>query len=165
MTAERFREPEGGPGLWRMPWLVRCPRCGEQAAMTDAQGTATLGCSRCGLVRTGPVELLADGLVSHRTASAVRWRRDRVPRSHWPRGTTETYELWLRRPCGGHVLWATNAEHLTYLQLYVAATLREGTHIPHQSLHHKLPTWMKTAKHREEVLRTIELLQERLTAA
>lgn len=133
--------------------------------MTGGAGATTLSCSRCGLVRTGPVELLADGMVSQRTARRGRWRRDRVPRMHWPGGTTETYELWLRRPCVGHVLWATNVDHLEYLQLYVGATLREGTHIPHQSLHHKLPTWMKTAKHREEVLRTIELLREQVAAA
>lgn len=89
---------------------------------------------------------------------AGRWRRDRSPRQHWPEGTVDVYDLRLRRPCAGHVLWATNLDHLAYLRDYVSADLREGSHVPNQRLHHVLPAWMKDAKHRDDVLRCIAQL-------
>lgn len=146
--------------MWRSPWLVRCPRCGERAAITDAPEVPTLSCNNCGLIRSGPVHLTTDGTVIQRTAPRGAWRRDRTPRAHWPEAHLETYELWLRRPCAGHVLWATNDEHLNYVADYIGATLREGTHVPNQKLHHKLPTWMKIGKHRDEILRAVAVLRE-----
>jgi hypothetical protein len=44
------------------------------------------------------------------------------------------------------------------------ADLREGSHRPHQALHHKLPAWMKSAKHRDEVLAALRSLRARLNA-
>lgn len=164
MADKRFREPEDGSGMRRAPWLVSCPRCNERAAVTDTSDVPTLSCPACGLVRSGPVHLAVDGLVVQSTAPRGAWRRDRTPRVHWPEQHLEPYELWLRRPCAGHVLWATNVEHLDYLESYVGAMLREGTHVPHQKLHHKLPTWMKVAKHRDEVLRGIAELRKRTAA-
>jgi hypothetical protein len=66
--------------------------------------------------------------------------------------------LWLRTPCcGGHLLWANNKEHLGYLESYVGARIREST-----GLSTVLPTWMKLAKNRVEILRALARLRQSL---
>ena len=157
-SGRRFKEPAGGSGMNEPPWLVVCPRCGGKALASD-----DLRCPACGLVREGRCALVSDGTVRQQLVERGPWRRDRTPRQHWPEPQSETYLLWLRRTCcGGNVLWAANEQHLQYLREYIGSELREGTHIPHQALHHKLPTWMKRAKHREEILAAIDHLAARL---
>ncbi|MFD4246830.1 hypothetical protein ACFWP3_35365 [Streptomyces sp. NPDC058525] len=75
--------------------------------------------------------------------------------------------LWLQASCCGHVLWAYNVRHLDLLEAYVAAKLRErGELVPAAptSLVERLPTWLKAAKNRTEVLRTIRRLRSTLPA-
>jgi hypothetical protein len=75
--------------------------------------------------------------------------------------------VWLQGDCCGHVLWAYNVRHLDLLEAYVAAKLRErGELVPWAptSLVERLPTWLKTAKNRAEVLRTIRRLRSTLPA-
>jgi hypothetical protein len=71
--------------------------------------------------------------------------------------------LWLEAECcGGKRLWALNELHLAYLEAYVAETQRERV-FPSppgdRQLAYKLPRWMKLAKNRDEVLRTIDRLR------
>lgn len=154
----RFREPEAGPGLWEQ-WLVVCPRCGERAVVSDAG----LRCPACGATVDGTRWRSRDGRVGLRTRERGPWRRDRTPRRWWPEAQRTTYRLWLRTTCcGGNELWALNEQHLEYLRTYIAAGLREGPHTPHQKLQHKLPTWMKRAEHREEVLAALDEFRARL---
>ena len=57
-------------------------------------------------------------------------------------------------------MWAYNVRHLDLLEAYVAAKLRErGEPVPGapMSLVERLPAWLKAAKNRAEVLRTISL--------
>jgi len=62
--------------------------------------------------------------------------------------------------CGGHTLWAFNETHLDLLEGYVAARLRERrAHPASMSVLARLPAWMKSAKHREDVLRAIRRLR------
>jgi len=76
-------------------------------------------------------------------------------------------ELWFQAECcGGHLLWALNLEHLDWLERYVGARLRErpsrSPSAPTASasaLARKLPAWLKGAKHRDEILRTIRRLR------
>jgi hypothetical protein len=70
--------------------------------------------------------------------------------------------LWLQTECGGHVLWAKNEGHLLFLERYVAADLRERTPNMNGSLPSRLPTWIKLAKHRDEVLRCLQRLRASL---
>ena len=73
--------------------------------------------------------------------------------------------LWLREPVAGELLWAWNAEHLDLLEDYVGARRRQRPARPRPSpasLLEHLPTWMKTAKHRDEVLAAITRLRIRL---
>lgn len=70
------------------------------------------------------------------------------------------YPLYLKIDCCGHVLWANNEEHLIFLQNYTEAKLRdEGDN---RSLTNRLPRWLKDAKNRNEVLRCIQKLKDKL---
>ena len=74
--------------------------------------------------------------------------------------------LWLEAECcGGNQLWALNEVHLDYLEPYVAETQRERefpSPSGNRQLAYKLPRWMKLAKNRDEVLRTIDRLRTTL---
>lgn len=61
--------------------------------------------------------------------------------------------LWLRTDVAGHVLWAYNLRHLALLDSYVAATQRTNDRTPGMihTLLNRLPTWMKQARHRDEI--------------
>jgi hypothetical protein len=70
--------------------------------------------------------------------------------------------VWLRASCCGHVLWVYNVRHLDLLEAYVGAKLRErGDRVAWApaSLVERLPTWLKVAKNRDEILRTIGRLR------
>jgi hypothetical protein len=146
--ASRFQEPDEAVA-WGWPLLVRCPRCDGRAAVDGSGEEVRLTCPACGLVRDW------DG------------------RTRFTGGTQTGHdgyfgaELWLRSECCGHVLWARNAEHLEYLRAYVAGALREdapGTNTDHRPkpLSSKLPTWMKEARNRDEVLRHLERMRRTL---
>ncbi|GAA4627921.1 hypothetical protein [Cellulomonas oligotrophica] len=60
--------------------------------------------------------------------------------------------------CGGRLLRANNETHLEYLAAYVAGRLREHRPGP-APLSAKLPTWIKAAKNRDEVLRHLDRLR------
>jgi len=73
--------------------------------------------------------------------------------------------LWLQTRCCGQTLWAYNAPHLDFLESYVRADFREGMplgQIMNLSLASRLPQWMILGRHREEVLRGVMRLRERL---
>ena len=72
--------------------------------------------------------------------------------------------LWLMEPCCGEVLWAYNLEHLEIIESYVAAKLRERTNKGRNSFLSKLPKWLKSAKNRDEILRSIGKLKRKLDA-
>jgi hypothetical protein len=74
---------------------------------------------------------------------------------------------WLRvECCGGQMFWACNVEHLTVLEGYVGAQLRErGQTHGCVSMLEKLPTWMKAAKNRHELLKVIARLKTTLPPA
>jgi hypothetical protein len=70
--------------------------------------------------------------------------------------------LWLRTECcGGHFLWANNEAHLDDLGSHVGATLRERPDGA-SGLSWYVPAWMKQAKHRDEVLRSLGRLRASL---
>lgn len=71
--------------------------------------------------------------------------------------------LWLTVSCcGGHTLWVWNVEHLDVLEGYIGARLRERGPVEghgRASMLEKLPTWMKLAKNRDELLKAIDRLR------
>ncbi|RFS86806.1 hypothetical protein D0T12_00510 [Actinomadura spongiicola] len=71
--------------------------------------------------------------------------------------------LWLRADCcGGRTLWAFNERHLDLLEGYVGARLRERGEYVGMTMVAKLPAWLKSAKHRGEILRVIGRLRASL---
>jgi len=93
----------------------------------------------------------------------------------WPETRPQVHPLWLRASCcGGELLWAANEEHLTYLESYIGASLRErpeavispmGRRWVGKGLSWQLPDWMKSAKHREEVVAVLAKLRATLPAS
>jgi hypothetical protein len=72
--------------------------------------------------------------------------------------------LWLQAPCCGHVLFAYNSAHLSYLAAFVSADLREVSHNT-WSLVSRLPQWMQLEHNRGAVLQGVKRLQARLLEA
>jgi hypothetical protein len=72
--------------------------------------------------------------------------------------------LWLQTRCCGHVLWANNEGHLLFLERYVGAKLRERVPNRNGSLPSRLPTWIKLARNRDELLRCLARLRASLPA-
>jgi hypothetical protein len=73
--------------------------------------------------------------------------------------------LWLQIPCCGQILWAYNARHLSFLEQYVAAKLRSRnveSGCSNRSLTSRLPVWIKSRKHRPEILKAIAILKAKL---
>ena len=167
----RFRDPDDAPP-WRDPVLVVCPRCGGRAtAQSTGPCAARLLCLNCTLVREWAGDrlhvLLAGRPVMIKKVHHL-WRdpeTGKVLRIDFSliEGQERRFgvPLWLRTTCcGGRLLWANNEAHLDHLESYVSATLRTT---PGRSwLAWYLPTWMKEAKHRDEVLRAIGRLRASL---
>ena len=149
----RFRDDCTQPGIAPYPVFVRCPRCQGRAevlahisvqnpAITFDARPLRVVCPQCAFS-----EVRERG---HFTASSA---------------AVDQYTglpLWLQTPCAGHVLWAWNGDHLDFLERYVAADLRERTPNANVSLASRLPRWIKSAKHRDEVLKGVRRLRKRL---
>ncbi|MEU4540732.1 hypothetical protein AB0G15_38460 [Streptosporangium sp. NPDC023825] len=93
-----------------------------------------------------------------------------LPSRWWPEGRSDAtcyagLDLWLQTPCGNHVLWAYDAEHLDFLERYVRAFIREREPNRNASLASRLPAWVKDAKNRDLVLARCATLRARLPKA
>jgi hypothetical protein len=166
----RFREPDELP--WRDPVFVVCPRCGRRATVKETgRNTARLLCPACTLARewTGDrLHVLVAGRPAVLRGYDGGWvdpETGRLQRDYeCPEGQDCRFgvPLWLRTECcGGHLLWANNQSHLAYLESYIGAALRERPEGP-SGLSWYLPAWMKHAKHRDEVLRSLARLRASL---
>lgn len=116
-----------------------CPRCGECATITNR-----VLCPSCAYVRE---------LNPRHISYSLKL------------GVYQDYPLWLKISCAGGMLYAFNYEHLTWLENYVRATLREKRRNPytgwfHQAASTRLPLWIKSAKNRREILHGIEKLKQ-----
>ena len=61
----------------------------------------------------------------------------------------------------GKPVWALNREHLAYLIDYLSADQREKPlGIPRKTQADHLPTFMKTAKNRERIVKLLKKMQE-----
>lgn len=147
------RGPAGQAELWAGPvraWAARpCRRCGRglrraypRQKHPPERRSVRLRCTGCGAESDAPL--------------------------HWaPMPPGEAHDglsglpLWLQTACRGQVLWALNADHLEWLRGYVAAELRERIPRRNASLASRLPSWIKLARNRDEVLRCLDRLAER----
>ena len=150
----RYRDP--GTRIYHLATEdidVVCPRCGGRAFVIAESVDGELAlfwprrfvCPGCG-----------------RSVSPEAARRE----SCWG-GPVDPYfglPLWLRTTCcGGRTLWAFNLAHLELLEGHLAAELRErGTAGRGLTLIARLPAWLKSARHRGEVLRALTRLRRSL---
>ncbi len=154
--AARFRDPTSYYSMYnlaREPIDVECPRCTAHARVVvtggddDSPMTAPrrLVCPACGLAR--------DWRAPHRRSL---WGAARDPFFLQP--------LWLTATVRGHRLWAYNGAHLGLLAEFVTAGLRERG--PYggcsMSMIERLPAWLKSARHRGDVLAAVSRLRARL---
>lgn len=184
---ERFREAD--QEIQYLKWdsvLVRCPFCDQCALLRDGR----FSCSNCGRSGTNikrrveGVEVWVkipcgecdrflswSGSVPASGAKTMRcecgwsalyqasaneyWS---LARGHHP-GTG--LPLWLRADFRGKVLWAVDEQHLTYLERYVAAGVREAGP-GNSTLASRLPAWVKSAKHRPALLRLLRKMRASL---
>ena len=71
-------------------------------------------------------------------------------------------ELWFLTFFQGKPVWALNREHLEYLIKYLSANLRlKPYNITGMSQSDHLPTFMKTAKNRERIVKLLKKMQEK----
>ena len=143
MTDDRFRPDDAVLSDFGGEVLAVCPSCGGCVRVRDRRAA----CPRCAWSRT------AEPGTTYWGDAADPWLR--LP-------------LWLVTDVAGHVLWAYNDEHLTHVESYVRAGLRErGEHDPARPrpMVDKLPGWLKEAKHRDAVLAGVAVLRRRLAEA
>ncbi len=144
---DRFKDFETGIWDFESRVLIRCPKC-DQCAIAEAMDVNKMRytCGACGMAQEVP---------------PGKW----VYTKNAQGGANVS--LWLETKCCGHLLWAYNREHLEFLEAYVSALLREQRPSPDGRWHNaalasRLPKWMSSAKNREDVLKGIERLKERL---
>ncbi|MFG3252253.1 hypothetical protein [Streptomyces sp. NPDC048172] len=157
----RFRDPRRTRYHFLDLILVRCPRCaalarvvpvpcgpgGPAAEPSPAFAARRLVCRSCGLSR------------DRAAGGTLRFSRGNG------RATDPYFDqpLWLQSETRHGWLWAHNLEHLELIRQFVQAPLRERA--PWYESGRKmtvlarLPTWIKQAKNRAEVLRTVERIR------
>ncbi|BCL21666.1 hypothetical protein ACPCBX_24450 [Streptomyces tuirus] len=160
LAPQRFRDARQTKYHFIDHVLVRCPKC-------------------AGIAHVAPVAPTADG-----SAPSVFARRRLVCRAcglsrdaagggfrlFGGRGeATDPYfglPLWLQAETRHGWLWAYNPEHLELLRQFVRAPLRERTpwdaRVKKMTVVARLPSWIKSAKNRGEVLRAIDRIRSTL---
>ncbi|MET8448572.1 hypothetical protein [Streptomyces sp. NPDC005209] len=96
----------------------------------------------------------------------VRCSPSPLPGLRGSHGSIFGLPLWLQAQTRHGRLWAYNPEHLKLIRQFVQAPLRErapwDAQVRKMTLIARLPAWIKSAKNRGEVLRTIERIQSSL---
>lgn len=124
--------------------LVTCPSCKQCAKVTSLNTSPYLYYSKYRMV-----------------CSACGAAKEMDPKKRWDRQEDLFFgfPLYLQTSCCGQTLWAYNLEHLKYMEEYVCAELREP--LPNsRSVENKLPKWIKSAKNREQILKSIKQLKQ-----
>ncbi|MBO1332256.1 hypothetical protein [Streptomyces sp. VRA16 Mangrove soil] len=134
--------------------LVVCPRCGGRASVVQRPGLPELRYATDLLVWSRRLVCAGCG----RTDDWRAGRRGSGAVGVVLGGTEEPFfgrPLWLQVPCAGRVLWAYNDRHVTALEEYVAARLREhgAPYSSTRAMFPRLPAWVKSAAHRPAVLK------------
>lgn len=142
--------------IYRYDVHNQCKACGRyyRVDITDKKKqhyhTLHVACPTCGDIMSGVV---------HKTPLAYSYTGE-------IRNACEPYfgyELWFLASFDGKAIWALNQEHLAYLIDYLAADLREkplGNSLTKTQADH-LPTFMKTAKNRERIVKLLKDLQHK----
>lgn len=129
-------------------FLVECPKCRKQAkvVLAETEKADIFSPRKCVCVNCGYSDI---------------WAKKEIAAG----GDFDSYfrlPLWLKISCCGKTLWANNERHLQFLEDYVKAKLRKREPNHNKSLASRLPQWIKSAKNRDEILKAIKKLKERL---
>ena len=133
------------------PTLVVCPKCHSKGLIfPDLDERVKYVCTNCTF----------DKRMCNQTLS-FRWNEANPTDGYFG------FNLWLQINCCGNSLWAFNKRHLAILDSYIKATLRERKPVSHgwcgnSSIPSKLPKWIKSHKNRQQLLKAIQKLHERL---
>ena len=141
--------------IYRYDVHNQCKNCGRYYRV-DIEDEARqhfsvlhVACPYCGTTMPGEV---------HKTAEAFSYGAEiQGGKDPW-----FGLELWFLTSFQGKPVWALNREHLAYLIDYLSADLREkppGRAKMTQADH--LPTFMKTAKNRERIVKLLRKMQEK----
>jgi phage FluMu protein Com len=136
--------------------LVHCPKCDRLATIGSRSGYLRITCPWCAFAQELRPRSEAGRPLSLSSALAV----------YNDGNSLFGARLWLETECcGGQRLWALNERHLEYLEAFVRSTDRTRefpSDLSARQLGERLPTWMVTAKHRDEVLRKLDQLRATL---
>lgn len=164
-TNERFSDKGEWIDNFSDEFLIVCPKCARMAKGLPVDNSEMLKrrkliCSNCGYCK--PTNI-SEG--SGRTASIAFSNQRNIKSYLVIGGAFDWYfqeSLWLQTECCGETFWAYNKAHLKFIENYVAATLRPRTPNINSSLASRLPQWIKSAKNRDEILKAIGKLKEKL---
>jgi len=133
----------------------RCPNCGGKWLTAEVwrgkfsnrtKQTVKVECASC----------------SKESEMKLGWRKDRFLGK--PFDPYFGFPLLLQVETCGHLLWAYNKDHLHALKAYISAAHRERVKDGKWSMMTRLPKWVKSAKNRGALLKSIERLEEKLEA-
>jgi hypothetical protein len=136
--SDRFqREPKDKPAA--PPPALMCPRCNRYVGVDRTiLRLERLRCGACGWAK--------------QPASGRPWAAPRPLR---------VTRLWLETDFRGELLSAVNEQHLSFLEAYVAAGVRETSPF-NSTIASRLPAWIKSGKNREDLMRALAKLRARL---
>ena len=125
-------------------WVV-CPVCSKKATALRIpdRDSARMSCLSCGYARelsTKAENGMSIIMPAHAYFNAV---------------------LWLQMPFRKHLFQAYNGLHLTYLEQYVSADIRESRDRTHFTLLEKLPKFYHAAGNRVALLKIIAKLRQK----
>ena len=156
MSPLRFRDPRSTKYDFLERILVTCPGCGGEAYVVPAPGEEVAEPVRAGYSRPRRFACHGCGLTKTTDSRQIAFSRGTRHAATDPyfdlplRLQTRTRHGWL---------WAYDHEHLTLIENYVRATLRERApwydNGQKMTLVARLPRWIKQARHRDEVLRAL----------
>ncbi|MER5439786.1 hypothetical protein [Streptomyces sp. NPDC002790] len=159
-SPQRFRDARHTKYHFIDHILVRCPKCtgiAHVAPVVPAAQDAGISvfarrrfvCRSCGLSR----DAAGGGFSLYRGRGEATDPYFRLP-------------LWLQAETRHGRLWAYGPEHLELIRQFVQAPLRErapwDAQVKKMTLVARLPTWIKSAKNRNEVLRVIGRIRSSL---
>lgn len=164
MLQKRRQQPEKCIWDFMDQCVVRCPRCDSKALVEDRgeemEPRLILVCASCALKKSKRFRssvVYTGGIVIKDHEDAMLMGAPVDPHFRLP--------LWLQADCKGHTLWFYNAEHMEFVEDYVAAKLRERKpheHYRNKTMSSRLPTWIKLAKNRDAVLKSIVELKKQI---
>jgi len=152
LTCSNCMHSERSEDLIRYNMIVKrnCDNCGksinvEIPNLKEPSQQVTIPCSHCGITRTFEPRNEPTRLVYKSIGAATD------PVFNLP--------LWFQAEIKGNHFWAYNRRHLQDIRSYVQAKLRERQSEGYTTMVERLPQFIKEAKNREAILKTIEQLE------